>query len=754
MPWLQECAANPGGMAPSADPLQVLRPRHGCQAARSPRLVSSSATPPPRPKHKKKHKTSKKTPASIKSAGKLTPPSLPTGGSNPFADIDRPGGVVAPIRRRRRNLLGSLFQGLLIFLFLGSAVAGVGYLGRKPINDFLKRFEKTNSPPTEVAQVDTHKSGDTTEPPKTDPATTAPAKNTDPPKPEPIKKPEPPKPDPIKKPEPPKPDPIKKPEPPKPEPPKPGPVVETPKPRPAGTVFPRRALIISVNNYIFANPVQFGVGGASIGNLNLALSNGLDIPLSQIYLLSDRNKEDPHPPLKATIEQTITSFLFNSRAQDRIMVFFVGHAVEIEGKAYLAPLEADLQKADSLVELDWVLKRMAACKARQKILVLDGNRFSPTQGLERPSAGPMTEAVDKLLKEPPAGVQVWSSCVMNQQSYETTASPMGLFLDAMRVKLTTQFGDGQQPTDPIPVDKLNEIVMAEMKTELADLKAEQTPRVTGKEADGGAVYDPKEELPMKPIAVLPVDEGGGKANLEMIKLVFNEISTPTVKGSLGGEDSTRYDLLPRFSSDILDTYKADDKKDSELRKQVQMARAALWAVSPTNAGSVPKELAEDVGKIRSDLKVTLAVMLAGVEAPTNDNQFKAFIETREREIAKIMNKLMETSDDLKAAGKQFREGETKRWKANYDFTVARLEAQIAYLYEYQSMLGQLRKDLPPRDPKIHKGWVLAASPTLTGDSNGKKLAASSRKILDKIASENAGTPWELIAKRESSRRWG
>ena len=92
-----------------------------------------------------------------------------------------------------------------------------------------------------------------------------------------------------------------------------------------------------------------------------------------------------------------------------------------------------------------------------------------------------------------------------------------------------------------------------------------------------------------------------------------------------------------------------------------------------------------------------------------------------------MGELTEIYDDLKDTGKKMRKDETKRWQVNYDFTVARMEAQIAFLYEFQSMLGQMRKELPPKEA-AHNGWMLASTETLTGDSAGKKMAASSRKI--------------------------
>jgi hypothetical protein len=37
---------------------------------------------------------------------------------------------------------------------------------------------------------------------------------------------------------------------------------------------------------------------------------------------------------------------------------------------------------------------------------------------------------------------------------------------------------------------------------------------------------------------------------------------------------------------------------------------------------------------------------------------------------------------------------------------------------------------------------------LQGDTTGKKLAKSSRKTLDQLAKDHAGTPWEVLAKRE------
>ncbi|MFN6052876.1 MAG: hypothetical protein ACK47R_18765, partial [Planctomycetia bacterium] len=131
----------------------------------------------------------------------------------------------------------------------------------------------------------------------------------------------------------------------------------------------------------------------------------------------------------------------------------------------------------------------------------------------------------------------------------------------------------------------------------------------------------------------------------------------------------------------------------------------------------------------------------------NENTFKAGIEKDEKEVALMMLGLTEALDALKKLEEK-KDEESKRWQANYDFVLARLEAQVAYLFEYQSALGQMRKELPAHDPKIHGGWKLASTIKLQGDSTGKKLAKESNGILEKLAKAVPGSPWEVMAKRE------
>jgi hypothetical protein len=379
---------------------------------------------------------------------------------------------------------------------------------------------------------------------------------------------------------------------------------------------------------------------------------------------------------------------------------------------------------------------------------MDVCRFSPTNGAERPGGEPMGEKLDAAFKNPPSGVEVWSSCVAGQRSFETDDAPMGAFLDAMFAVLEKGIqGRIQKPEDPLPLAQLVAAVDKNLTGDLTLLKLEQTPRLAGKEQDSGVTYDKSEQPPDPPVlASLPTSNGDAKKIKAIINSVLAEVGTPPVKP---GRDDTgiKAEFLPPFSETALAKYGADARAEAtKLREGVEQARALLWAVNTYNP---PNAIAGQVNRLKTQIKVNLAVLRDGYRAPQNEGAFKNAVFDDEKQVAKILGQLSEAHETLVAEEVVEERGkETKRWQANYDFMVARLEAQIAFLYEYQSMLGRMRKELPPRDTKIHGGWRLAAQPTLSGDSVGKKMAKNSLKILDKLAKDHAGTPWEVLAKRE------
>jgi hypothetical protein len=571
-------------------------------------------------------------------------------------------------------------------------------------------------------------------------------------RPSPTTKPAPPKnPTPTTKPAPVKPKPpVKRPDPP--------PVVTNPprpdpskRPAPKASAFPRRALVISIHDYLYANPVRYGMPVGAMHNLKgfiQALGNpdvGLKIPRDQVFHLSDHAPTGARYPTKPVVEHALTSFLETSRPQDRVVVFFVGHAVEIGDEAYLVPIEGELDNAAGLIPLKWVYQQLQACKARQKVLVLDTNRLNPSLGQERPIAGPMGPKLDALLKSPPPGVQVWSACVEKQHSYETDNDPMGVFLDELEATLRKGLANKiQHPQDPLPLEQFVAAVNRGMAAELAPRKLEQVSRLSGAEAAGGAAPDAK-ELAAKPPDLGPV----AVANKGPARAILKEVGVPPIKS--GADDTPDALAMLPFSAEMLKKYEDGGAADTPLRQAVRKARAYLYAVA-VSPGQPPAELEPEIQKAREALRyVNLSVLKEGYRAPgagNAENRFKEMVANDGRQVARVMLNLGEVLDELKDAGDKGREAEPKRWQANYDFVLARLQSQIAYLYEYQSMLGQMRKEFPQRDPALHGGWRLAAQASLQGDAAGKKLFKSSQKILEKLAKDNPGTPWEVLAKRE------
>jgi S1-C subfamily serine protease len=114
----------------------------------------------------------------------------------------------------------------------------------------------------------------------------------------------------------------------------------------------------------------------------------------------------------------------------------------------------------------------------------------------------------------------------------------------------------------------------------------------------------------------------------------------------------------------------------------------------------------------------------------------------QKDVATIQATLQEALDELNKEAPERAKETSRPWQALYDFTQARLTAFVAYLYEYNFMLGQLRKDtLPPRDPKIHRGWRMEPQEALQSGQEPKKLATAAHQFWDKMAKEFPGTEW-------------
>jgi hypothetical protein len=526
--------------------------------------------------------------------------------------------------------------------------------------------------------------------------------------------------------------------------------------------FRRRALAICVNNYLYANPVSYGAPDRNVHLLLTRLERVLRIPHTQVLELSDAaegnqgrvarattGKDKPgdgtfaaeavrQPPIRPVIEKTIAEFLATSRAQDRIILLIAAHAAMVEDAAYLVPLEGDFSDKEHLIPVKWLFERLAACKARQKVLIVDSCRYDPSRGLERPTSGPMSAKLEAILSKPPIGVQLWSACGTEQYSYELDGT--SIFLSKLFDTLEQKFNKKiQKAEDPLPIKVLADLVNKATAAEVdSQLHQKQTPQLWGDELTSDSPIE--EAPPLARLTIPPISEpSGGMAKREEVVSILKEIQLPPIK--LANEETAPLEIdrvLP-FAAKTLEPYKADYASVKEIQD---------------NAAKYPLRVAVlDVIRVidknfdRSSQAFSLMETFLG----GSNDKIKKDIENIQRGPARVQAELESALERLEEAGKDRKAESSKRWQAHYDFIHAQILARIAYLAEYNLMLGKIRKDeLPGMDSGAPAGgWRLASRDKLTSGKEYRDKADKSRKILEKLAKDHAGTPWEILAKRES-----
>ena len=546
--------------------------------------------------------------------------------------------------------------------------------------------------------------------------------------------------------------------------------------------FPRRMLAISVQNYLFANPLLDGdrFARAEVDRTDFAAvaskaASRWHVPDSQLYILSDgqvpklvadplgdgsmkgaKAKAAPpeRAPMKEVIEKTIELFCDTSREQDRVVILIACHAIEKDGKAYLTPMEGDFDEVETLVPLDFVYEKIGKCKAQQKLVIFDVCRFDPVGGAERPTGGMMSEELAKALHSPPEGVSVWTSCSPGEYSYEYESASLmrdgreryvsgSVFLfdvqqAASRGKLYADPKKGglQAPAEPIPVDPLVAYVDKEVSGFVKDYeaKATQTPKFTAAPESKAVEYDPDAKLPARfPLPAAP--EGAAK---DEVAAIFAEVALPPIKLEKGGASIAKQAAGFPFRKEALEGYLSDGVTVEEIKKKPEK-----WPLRFAVVDAVEKARVVLEEKNGDD-------SLPEKYLNTASDMAKAQILRQQRIPTLRRDELRDLLDRLVAAAPKKEQEKSKRWLAHYDYVVGEFKMRIAYLEEFNLAYGKVRKDeLPELDPtKGHKGWVLAASTKIAATKEIRDLADEGRDLLVEVAKENPHTPWALLAKRD------
>jgi hypothetical protein len=539
--------------------------------------------------------------------------------------------------------------------------------------------------------------------------------------------------------------------------------------------MPRRALFIAPVNYLFHNATPFYQlrEGAGAGENALLYRFNTGAPMNmdrrQVFVLSDADENSGGAvPQKDVIEKAIVSFVETSRPQDRIVIFFSGHACDIDGKGYLIPIEGDKDAQESLIAIDWVYEQLAKCRARQKVFVLDAFRYPPARGLELPATGAMTEAVAKQLETPPPGVQVITACVANQQSleFENGSIFQSAMLDSLR-KMSQ--GTIVQPKDPLPlaevVSKINGFMkenlvgapgMAAMDEKKEDKKDDKDPkkdsqespadigqaqlcRLSGIEAAGGAEPDAKEPAPKEVVFFKHDKEATG---LQAAKAILDEIKKfPPMKKSQAQQlANMTMSALPGAGKEI-EEYKdegfnpfmaADDAAVNQMKEKFPL-RVMAYTISQ---------------KLKEHAELSMRELLSNPGGPL-DAKAKTRFLSEQKDPALAVLDLEETLADAQKIAEERESEKSKRWQAHFDLALARLLTRLVYIYEYNNLLAAVRSDSLPNLETYHTGWrVNSSNKVQIKEASVKDMAKQAVKTWDRMGKEYAGTPWAVIAKRE------
>lgn len=507
---------------------------------------------------------------------------------------------------------------------------------------------------------------------------------------------------------------------------------------------PRRMLAMSVTKYLYCNPLIGGKNKNGVSEFNeavKALAFRWEVPDSkennQLFLLTDADGKlmqsaASRPMLKPIVMDTYTQFLATSRGQDRVVIYFGGHAMAKEGKGYLIPTEGDPNEPDTLIPLEDFWAKVKSCPAQQKVVLFDVCRLSTDDNAIRPGSEPMTEELEKLLHTPPDGVQVVTSCSASQTTGEFRFAPDGdtpqgsAFLGALRLASRKSKGGKVNPTDPLPVAEWIESASKRLNDVLGK-DHPCVPKVSG--AEGTAVAVNQDEPTAKRFEFPPSPHG---ADAKDVKTAFTLLDAPPLLGPPPA-DAEPLDSVVVFSADAMKVFKTTSpEEEAKDEAKYPWRKAALKAMDDLR------------GKWREFAQPQRdSVLKDGLSGKANDELKKA-IEREQKPLSVLSLELSEIVDTLEEMKEKAEKDESKFWVATFRFALAQAKLRLAFSHEANLALGNVRTDNLPDG--VERGVRLVQVPKMKARAHAGG-AKEAQAILDELAKECKGTPWEVAAKQ-------
>jgi len=531
----------------------------------------------------------------------------------------------------------------------------------------------------------------------------------------------------------------------------------------ASTPYPRRMLFVGITKYLYCNTLNGGVNGGVNGNgrsefveaakqLAFQFRVPTDKDNNQLFVLTDAEGKlgtaaAQRPMLKEVVLDTVKRFAESSRGQDRVVFYFGGHATMKDGKAYLVPVEGDLNEPESLLPLDDYFAVLKECHAQQKVAIFDVCRANTDGSVVRPGSEPMGEDLEKALLAPPAGanIQAVTTCSAGQNAAELAQSDGehyagSAFLNSLRVaaKASKAGNKGAKQEDPYPVAVWIDATKPILAEYVGSKMPAPMPKSVG-DLDGAVAFN-GDEAPAKrfdfPTAPKTVDPTKLKDVFALLDLrpihIKSDVKT--------GEDSPE-SVFP-FQADALAAYKPES-----LAGEIEEAKAAPDKF-PLRAKAVKAldmlrdkwsgENEKDKNKFSGVRSTFTGEASANVKAAIKDEQIP---------LAAVLDDLDELVKELQPLLADLDKEESKAWKASFLYALAQAKSRLSYLHEADLALGKILTDSLPPALDMAKGLQLVSIVKMNSKKEFRKFADEAKELYDTLAKENKGTPWEVLAKR-------
>lgn len=531
----------------------------------------------------------------------------------------------------------------------------------------------------------------------------------------------------------------------------------------ATPVFPRRMLVLSSTKYLYCNPLTDGIsanvsakaGQKSVPQSELSavtrrVAQALKVPMDpdndQLYLVTDGggNLEPTfatRPMLKSVVETTLARFCTACRPQDRAVIYFGGHAVAKDGKAYLVPADGDTQEADGegLIPLEAFWKTLADCPAQQKVVLFDVCRLNEDGDVVRPGSEPMSKELQDLLHAPPKGVEVVTACSEGQTAREFRRKPDvsypagSAFLHALREALVVKDGVPvpADADDPIPVAQWAAAAQERLKVRFGDTAP--TLKHTAGEKAAAVAAVPTEPAP-KRVEYAAAPKG---ADAKEVKALFDALALAPIKV----DEDAREEAGPGddiadvvfFPADALAAYKTDmTPEEAEKAGDKFPVRAA--------AARALKLIRDKWAK---DKATSVQTRFTG---QAND-AVKKSISARQNATAFLEIDFQELIDEMEPLGKELDKEESPYWRATFLYAQAQVKARYAFLSEYNLALGRIKTESLPDVSDKALGLQLTSVEKMDSKKAVKEIAAAAKETFSDLIAKHKGTPWAVLAKQ-------